>query len=96
MKRSEFTYGQLDKVLRSLGFTCRLLAGEPPARWYEHKETGALVSVPPFPMTDRLLAYHLATTRTILDLFGIAEPEAFDAKLQKVKARAPAPAKDGS
>ena len=96
MKRSEFTYGQLDKVLRSFGFTCRLVEGEPPARRYEHRETGALVSVPPFPMTERLLAYHLATTRTIVDLFGIAEPEVFDVKLQKAKARAPAPAKDAS
>ena len=30
MKRTEYTYGQLDKVLRSLGFTCRLIEDEAP------------------------------------------------------------------
>jgi hypothetical protein len=31
VKRTEFTYGQLDKVLRSLGFACRLSAVQPPS-----------------------------------------------------------------
>jgi hypothetical protein len=47
MKRTEVTYGQLDKVLRSLGFSCRLVKGDPPARVYEHKESGARISTPP-------------------------------------------------
>jgi hypothetical protein len=34
------TYGQLDKVLRSLGFSSLLVKGEPPALRYEHKESG--------------------------------------------------------
>src|SRR5262245_38104335 len=38
MKRTDVTYGQLDRVLRSLGFSCRLLKEDPPARVYEHKE----------------------------------------------------------
>ena len=37
MKRTEVTYGQLDRALRSLGFSSRLVKGEPPARIYEHK-----------------------------------------------------------
>ncbi len=82
MKRTDVTYGQLDKVLRSLGFSCRLLKGDPPARLYEH-ESGAIVTIPPFPMTDLVFAHHLVGTRTTLDLFGIADPKAFDAKLQK-------------
>jgi hypothetical protein len=83
MKRTEFTYGQLDKVLRSLGFSCRLVKKDPPTRVYEHKETGAYFSTPPFPWTDFVLDYHLVGARTTLDLFGVADPKAFDAKLQK-------------
>lgn len=83
MKRNGVTYGQLDQVLRSLGFTCREVKGEPPAFRYEHKETGALISLPPFPKTDSVLDHHLVGTRTTLDLFGIADPTLFDAKVQK-------------
>ena len=83
MKRTDVTYGQLDKVLRSLGFSSRLVKGEPPARVYEHKETGVSFMIPPFPETDLVLDYHLIGARTTLDLFGIADPKVFDAKLQK-------------
>jgi hypothetical protein len=83
MKRSEVTYGQLDRVLRSLGFHSRLLNGEPPARVYDHKETGASFMIPPFPEGDRVLEYHLVTARFMLDQFGIADPQTFDTKLQK-------------
>ncbi len=83
MTRTDVTYGQLDRVLHSLGFSCRLVKREPPARVYEHKETGARVVMPPFPETDFVLDYHLIAARTTLDLFGIADPKVFDAKLQK-------------
>ena len=83
MKRTLVTYGQLDKVLRSLGFTCRLVDGHPPARVYDHKETGASIMLPPFPGEDRVLEYHLVTARVMLDEFGIADPTTFAAKLQK-------------
>lgn len=83
MKQSQVTYGQLDRVLRALGFVCREVKGDPPALRYEHKESGALVSLPPLPKTDFVLVHHLIGTRTTLDLFGIAEPTVFDAKLQK-------------
>jgi hypothetical protein len=66
-----------------MGFSCRLLDGDPPARRYEHEETGALVSLPPFPDTDFVLDHHLIGTRTTLDLFGVADPSAFDAQLRK-------------
>jgi hypothetical protein len=82
-RRTDVTYGQLDKVLRSLGFTCRLLTDEPPARVYEHKESGAWIMLPRFPEEDRVLDYHLAHVRTTLDGFGIADPKVFNAKLQK-------------
>lgn len=82
-KRTDFTYGQLDRVLRSLGFTRRLLSKDPPALRYEHKDTGAIISLPPFPETDRVLDYHLIATRVTLDNFGIAEPKVFAAELEK-------------
>jgi hypothetical protein len=83
MKRTDVTYGQLDKVLRSLGFACRLVTEDPPARVYEHRESGALITTPPFPMDDFVLDYHLVGARTTVNLFGIADPKVFDAKLQK-------------
>jgi hypothetical protein len=83
MKRTDVTYGQLDKALRSFGFSCRLVEKDPPARRYEHKASGALVSIPPYPMDDFVLDYHLVAARTTADLFGIAEPKVFDAKLRK-------------
>jgi hypothetical protein len=83
MKRTDVTYGQLDRVLRSLGFSCRLLKEDPPARVYEHKGSGAVVMIPPLPESDFVLDYHLVGARTTLDLFGIADPEVFDAKLKK-------------
>ena len=83
MRTTEVTYGQLDKVLRSLGFSCRVLNKEPATRVYEHKDSGALITIPPFPETDFVLDRYLVAARTILDLFGIADPKVFDAKLQK-------------
>jgi hypothetical protein len=84
MKRTEITYGQLDKVLHSLGFSCRVVKKEPPARVYEHEETGASLIIPPYPMTDFVFEHHLVSARTTVDLFGITDPKVFDAKLQKV------------
>src|SRR5262249_42585940 len=81
MKRTDVTYGQLDGALRSLGFSCRLVTEEPPARVYEH-ESGALIVLPSFPEKDRVLDYHLVAVRTTLDNYGIADPMAFAAELQ--------------
>ena len=83
MKRSEVTYGQLDKVLRSLGFTCRPAKNPPPGRKYEHSESGAVVLLPSLPETDKVYEHHLAMVRAELDNFGLADPSVFDAKLQK-------------
>ena len=83
MTTTEVTYGQLDRALRSLGFSSRLVQGKPPARHYEHKETGAFITVPPFPESDRVLEHHLVTVSVTLDGFGIAEPTAFAEQLQK-------------
>jgi hypothetical protein len=81
--RTEVTYGQLDKVLRSLGFSCRLVKGKPAARHYEHEATGAFITVPPLPARARVLEHHLVTAQVTLDGFGIADPTVFAAKLHK-------------
>ena len=83
MNRTDVTYGQLDQVLRSLGFTCRLEKLRTPARVYEHKQSGALIPLPPFPDDERVLEYHLIMVQTTLDGFGVADPTVFAAKLQK-------------
>ncbi len=83
MTRTDVTYGQLDTVLRSLGFSSRLVKGDPPARVYDHTATGASFTIPPFPEAEFVLDYHLAGARTTLDLFGIADPKRFDAQLRK-------------
>jgi hypothetical protein len=83
MKRTEVTYGQLDKVLRSLGFSCRPSKQDPPGRIYEHKKTGAVVMLPESPENDQVFEHHLAAARLELDNFGLADPSVFAAKLQK-------------
>ncbi len=84
MNRTEVTYGQLDQVLRSLGFSCRLFtAAPPPTNVYEHAGTGAKIMLPPFPPDDKVLEYHLVSVRVNLDNFGIADPMTFDTRLQK-------------
>jgi hypothetical protein len=83
MKQTDVTYGQLDRVLRMLGFSCQVVTKEPPTRVYEHKEAGAWIMLPRLPEGDQVLDYHLASVRTTLDGFGIADPKVFEAKLQK-------------
>ncbi len=83
MKRADVTYGQMDRVLRALGFSCTPSKKEPPGRFYEHKESGAKIVLPTFPDNARVYEHHLLTVRITLDNFGIADPTTFDAKLQK-------------
>ena len=82
MTRTDVTYGQLDKTLRSLGFSCKPAKGDPPTRIYEHKETGASFMIPPFPDTDFVVDYHLLGARTMIDLFGVTDPKVFDAQVR--------------
>lgn len=83
MNRTEVTYGQLDKVLRSLGFTCRASEEDPPNRIYEHKKTGAVIMLPQFSVSDRVYEHHLLAARMELENFGLADASVFAAKLQK-------------
>ena len=82
MTRSGVTYGELDKALRSMGFSCRIVNIDGDARVYEHKRLPeAPIVLPAFPLNDGVLDYHLAAVRTLLDLNGIADPDQFAAKL---------------
>ena len=83
MRKTDVTYRQLDKVLRSLGFTCRPGTKNPPGRIYEHKNSGAIIMLPAFLENDKIYEHHLVAARSELDTFGIADPTTFDAKLQK-------------
>jgi hypothetical protein len=83
MKGTEVTYGQLDKVLRSLGFSCRPAEHDPPGRIYEHKKSGAVIMLPAFAESDKVFEHHLVAVRLELDNFGLADPTVFAAKLQK-------------
>jgi hypothetical protein len=83
MKRTEVTYGQLDRVLRSLGFSCRPAQQEPPGRVYEHKEAGAMILLPALPESDKVYEHHLAAARLELENFGLADATLFAAKLHK-------------
>jgi hypothetical protein len=84
MPKVSLTYGQLDKVLRSLGFTRHEIEKRGKGVRYEHQETGARITMPLFPKKDRVLVHHFVMVRGTLDDFGIAAPSAFDAKLKKV------------
>ena len=83
MKRTDVTYGQLDKVLRSLGFSCQPSDNEPPGRIYHHPNSGAMIMLPTFPDSEKVFAYHLITVQGELENFGIADPIALAAKFQK-------------
>jgi hypothetical protein len=77
------TSGQLDKVLRSLGFSCRTATLQTKAHVYEHAETGALIVLPVVAESKKALPHSLAAVRGTLELFGIADPPDFAAELQK-------------
>ena len=83
MKRADVTYSQLDRVLRSLGFTCQIIDKDGEARRYEHARSGAVILLPAYPEDDKVLEYHLVMVRVTLENFGVADAMAFDAKLQK-------------
>jgi hypothetical protein len=83
MNQDMVSYGRLDKVLRGLGFSSRLVTEDPQTRLYEHKESGAWIMLPLLPEEETVLDYHLANVRTTLDGFGIANARTFKNKLQK-------------
>jgi hypothetical protein len=81
--KTSATYGQLDRVLRGLGFSCRPAHQPPPGKVYEHKASGAVIVLPLYPDDDRVRERHWITVRTTLDGFGIADFDVFDGKFQR-------------
>jgi hypothetical protein len=84
MPKADVTYGQLDKVLRSFGFARKIFERNGKGVRYEHKVTGARITLPLFPEEDFVLVHHFIQVRGTLDNFGVADPSVFEAKLQKV------------
>ena len=82
--KTDVTYDQLDKALRSFGFKRHFFETHSKGVRYEHKETGARITLPLFPGEDYVLDYHLIAVRGTLDDFGVAKPAVFEAKLKKV------------
>lgn len=83
MTKTDVTFGQLDEVLRSLGFTRHPGKNDPPGWVYEHKRAGAVIMLPGFSESDRIYEHHLMAARSELETFGITDPTTFDAKIHK-------------
>ena len=66
-----------------VGLLLPALQAAPPGRVYEHKESGSIIILPAFDLSERVYAHHLLTVQTDLDNFGVADPSVFAAKLQK-------------
>jgi predicted RNA binding protein YcfA (HicA-like mRNA interferase family) len=82
-RRTKVTYAQLDRALRSLGFTRHDFERDGKGVQYKHENTGAQITLPFYPMDDYVIDYHMLIVRGTLDDFGVANPSVFDAKLQK-------------
>ena len=77
---TSITYGHLDTVLRTLGFSLRVVDE---GRIYEHDPTGALIAIAYLPDTTEVLPRHLVAARSILDAYGISDPLDLDSRLQR-------------
>jgi hypothetical protein len=82
VRKTNITYGQLDKVLRSLGFSCHAGTNDPPGRIYEHQSAGAVIMLPAHLDNDKVYEHHLAAARSELDSFGIVDATTFDTQLK--------------
>jgi len=80
---SELTYGRLDKMLRSLGFSCRTATLRTRALVYEHPQTGAMIILPEAPAGNRVLPHHVAAVQGTLKVHGIADPLDLTAEPQR-------------
>jgi hypothetical protein len=79
----EVTYGQLDRVMSSLGFSVRVVTAANKLRVYEHAGVGARLALAYHPDSDYVRPHHLAAVQGTLDVNGIADPLDFAAGLQQ-------------
>ncbi len=77
------TYGKLDRVLRTLGFSCRTANLQSEAFVYEHQHTGAVVILPAAADRKKALPQHVAAVQATLAEYEIADPLALAGELQK-------------
>jgi hypothetical protein len=77
----EVTYARLEEVLLSLGFSFNGIYQK--NRIFRHAETGAMVIYPEFPADTTVLPRHLSGVKSILNAYGIADPDGFTLDLQR-------------
>jgi hypothetical protein len=80
---TEVTYAQLDEALADLGFSVRVVTTDNKLRVYEQEEAGARLALAYRPDTDIVLPHHLATVQGMLQVYGLADPMDFTARLLK-------------
>ncbi len=73
------TFGQLDATMRSFGLRVREVAGK--GRVYEHPQLGIIHVLPNRPLREKAQPFHIASSRKLLEEFGIARPDEFTARL---------------
>ena len=80
MHETSVSYGQLEKLLLSLGFHVQVEANK--YRLYQHAPTGAVVSLPDRPGTESVSPTHLMAARTTVCDYQIADEMTFYAGLK--------------
>ena len=81
MRDSTVSYGRLDEVLVTLGFSVHVEQGKHCV--YAHEPTGALVTLPDRNRSELVSAAYLAAARKVLSDYGIANELEFASQLQK-------------
>jgi hypothetical protein len=79
--KPNITYGKLDAVLQSVGFTVRVERAK--RRLYTHAETGAVMSLPDRKSSEPANSTYVAAVRKVLADYEIADEVAFASQLQK-------------
>ncbi len=83
MPQTEVTYGRLDKVLRSFGFSRREFERHGKGVRYEHKDTGSLVTIPLYPDDEKVYLHHMVMVRSAIEDFGISDRSVLEKKLKR-------------
>ena len=78
---NEVTHARLQEVLLSLGFSYNGIYRK--NKIFRHDETGAMVIYPESAPDDAVLPRHLFAVETILDAYGLADPEGFTLELHR-------------
>jgi hypothetical protein len=69
---SDLSYGELDRILRSLGFDLRGPMENNKIYW--HPQVEALITLPIFPDDQAVYQHHIDLTRLTLDTYGLDNP----------------------